>query len=63
MGIRTPGRKGEKGLSGPQGPPGKAGTFAGASAPQETEVIQGPPGAPGLLSKINYLLLNWFFKA
>lgn len=47
MGTRTPGMKGEKGLAGPPGPPGPPGNFAGASAPEETEVIQGPAGPPG----------------
>lgn len=55
MGIRTPGMKGEKGLAGPPGPPGPPGSFAGASAPEETEVIQGPAGPPGNLLQIENL--------
>ena len=52
MGVRTPGVKGEKGLSGPPGRPGLPGNFAGASAPEETEVIQGPIGSPGKITDI-----------
>lgn len=66
MGIRTPGMKGEKGLAGPPGLPGPPGSFAGASAPEETEVIQGPVGQPGTLSisalskRTSYFLMHHF---
>lgn len=43
------------GIAGPHGIPGQPGNFAGSSAPEETEVIQGPSGYMG----INFIFMEF----